>query len=358
MNKFLKHVVASYLIGLEFLFSSSLIAQKTPSKNTEEMSLEEENRIIDENSKQIANFYQLEEHENWREITDKVLANPDTSEESKNSIRTYQRRIFAFKYPSDNLWIKGFISFTPNPNHHPLLIIYRWGNGNFALMNPGTIFATYKDYTVISSTLRGGISEGVDEFGGADVNDMKNLISYIPQLAKELGIELHPSCVFMLGPSRGGLEMFLTLAHFPELQKRVNKIVALSAILDLHQLVHDRPTDMKTMLKEQFGLQEGAKGNTWIAKRNPINTIPYLRQSLPILVVQGTDDDRINLAEGHHMVDALKKSGHDVNYWEIQNGNHVLMNSPHIMNNIAHWLESNSPCMHIHLSRQKEDRLK
>ena len=72
-------------------------------------------------------------------------------------------------------------------------------------MNPGIIFATYKDYTVISSTLRGGISEGKDEFGGADIDDMKNLMSFIPVLAKELGIELHPGCVFMLGPSRGRL---------------------------------------------------------------------------------------------------------------------------------------------------------
>ena len=106
-------------------------------------------------------------------MTDRVLASRDTSEESKRSIRAFNRRIIVFKYPSDGLIIEGFLSYTPNPEHHPLLILYRWGDQDFALMNPGVIFATYKDYTVISSTLRGGISEGKDEFGGSDVDDMQ-----------------------------------------------------------------------------------------------------------------------------------------------------------------------------------------
>lgn len=338
------------LLGIKLIFSS-LTVYTTPLQQAKDAALEDENQRISRFSHRMQDFYELSSEEKWREVTDKVLASPDTSEESKNAIHTYKRRIFIFKYPSDGLWIKGFISFTPNPNHHPLLILYRWGNRNFALMNPGVIFATYKDYTVISSTLRGGVSEGTDEFGGADVNDMKNLMSYIPQLAQELGIELHPSCVFMMGPSRGGLEMFLTLARFPELQQKVNKVVALSAILDLHQLIQDRPKDMKRMLENQFGLQEGKKGNAWIAKRDPLNTVPYLKQSLPILIIQGTADQRVSLSEGHHMVDALKQSGHDVNYWEVQDGDHTLVNTPHIMNDIAHWLESNSPCMSIHLPR-------
>lgn len=339
-----------FLLGLNLIFSS-LMAQ-TISGQGKELALEKENQEISDFSKKIEDFYKLEDHETYKEITDEVLASLDTTEDSKNDIRTYKRRIFVFKYPSDDLWVKGFISFTPNPTHHPLLILYRWGNGDFALMNPGVIFATYKDYTVISSTLRGGISEGTDEFGGADVHDMKNLINFLPTLANELGIGLQPSCVFMLGPSRGGMEMFLTLARFPELQQHVNKVVALSSILDLHQLVKDRPQDMKIMLERQFGLQEGAKGSAWIAKRNPLNTIPYLRQSLPILIVQGTADNRISLSEGHRMVHALKQSGHEVNYWEIQNGNHALLNTPYIMNNIAHWLETDSPCMSIHLPRR------
>jgi|GEM_PF-1258811 len=334
---------ASFFL-LAFFTLSALHLRAESDKKQQEARLEKDNQRISDFSLRMEGFYELGNEEKWRDITEKVLESPETSENSKSSIRNYHRRIFAFKYPSDHLWIKGFISFTPHPIHHPLLILYRWGNGLFALMNPGIELATYRDYTVISSTLRGGVSEGVDEFGGADLDDMNNLMNFIPTLAKELGIVLYPPCVFMLGPSRGGLEMFLTLSHFPELQKRVNKIVALSAILDLHQLLHDRSQDMEVMLEQQFGLPKGPKRNAWIAKRDPLKTVPYIDRSLPILIVQGTADERISVSEGKHMVNALRHSGHHVDDWEIHKGTHVLTNIPSLMNAIAHWLESNSPC--------------
>lgn len=312
--------------------------------------LNRDNASIQDYSERIRAFYDLGENEQWRDITTQVLNSSDTPEDSKEAIRTYHRRIVAFKYPSDNLWIKGFISYTPDPAHHPLLILYRWGNGTFALMNPGVTYATYKNYTVVSSTLRGGISEGADEFGGADVADMQNLIKCLPKIAKMLGIALDPSCVFMIGPSRGGMEMFLTLARFPNLQKRVNKIVALSGIVDLHQLLRDRPDDMKGMLEESFGLpktESDGKRASWMAKRDPIKTVPFISDELPILIVQGGDDNRVSLEEGKNMRDALKKTGHNVDYWEFPRGNHVLTNNPLMMQEIAYWLESNSPCMKL-----------
>ena len=306
----------------------------------EEQELLKENRKIMDTFDKIKKFYNLKPNENWREITSEILSSAQTAQICKNWIREYKRRFFVFKYPSDHLWVKGFISFTPNSFQKPLLVLYRWGNENFALMNPATLYSTHRDYMVVSSALRGGVSEGSDEFGGADVNDMKNLLTYLPELAKELGIKIEPSGRYMLGPSRGGMEMFLTLRRFPELQNNINKIVSLSGILDMRQLIHDRSFDMKVLFERQFGYLEGCKGKDWISKRDPLNTIPYLRRSLPILIIQGTADPRINLIEGRRMAEKLKKSGHKVTYWEIKNGNHVLTNDPQIMNDIAHWLES------------------
>lgn len=340
-------------LGLSFLpiFTVSSADLEDPRKAA---ALEKENQSIQADSENIQKLYELGKGENWRDVTQEVLANQDTSPESQASIREWNRRIIVFKYPSDGLWIKGFFSYTPNPDYHPLLILYRWGNMDFALMNPGIDFATYRNYTVISSTLRGGVSEGSDEYGGKDVDDMKNLMNFLPSLSKDLGISLHPPCVFMIGPSRGGLEMFLTLARFPELQKHVSKIVSLSGLLDLNLLIKDRPDDMKKVFQNSFGLENGAKGEAWISKRDPINTVPFLKKSLPILIVQGTADKRIDLAEGRHMVNLLKDSGHTVDYWEIPHGEHTLINTPHIMSTIARWLESNSACTSIYLPRKKD----
>ncbi|MFI0434608.1 MAG: alpha/beta hydrolase family protein [Parachlamydiaceae bacterium] len=344
------------LTALQLSFLFALKGQDILNQKEKTAALIAENEQIAQEAEVVKSLYELDNNQMWQDITDKVLASPDTPDEGKESILSHGRRIILFKYPSDHLWIKGFISFTPEPKYHPLLVIYRWGNENFALMNPGVKFATYKDYTVISSALRGGVSEGEDEYGGKDIDDMENLIKYIPIISKEIGIHLNPSCLFMLGPSRGGMEMFLTIAHFPKLQKKVNKIVALSAGLDLHQAIKDRPDDIKVMFEKKFGMPAGANREEWIAKRDPLNTVKKIDQSLPILVVQGTDDDRISLDQGIHMVNALKETGHHVDYWEVKGGNHVLMNQKNIMNDIAHWLETNSPCMHIKLDRISENQ--
>lgn len=303
----------------------------------------EENNAIAEDSKKVLDLYKLDPGEKWRDITQEVLNTSETSPNARESIVKYRRRIVLFTYPSDGLQIKGFFSYTPNPEMHPLLILFRWGNRNFALMNPGLGLATYGDYTVISSTLRGGVSEGTDEFGGADVRDMKSLMDYIPTLAKELGIRIHPHCTFMMGPSRGGMEMFLTLSRYPELQNQVTKIVALSSILDLHTQIRDRPDDMKKMFETSFGLNAHNE-EQWISSRDPLQTITKIKKTLPILIVQGTDDPRINLQEGYRMRDALKESGHNVSYWEAKGGNHTLSNFPTAMDTIGKWLEFNAHC--------------
>ncbi len=334
-----------FYFACAFVFLRGEENSQQPAKENKGSPLTGEDVLISQEASEVEDFYALENGAMWREVTQEILASDNTPEASKIAIQKNDRRIFVFKYPSDGLWIKGFISFTPDPIYHPLLVLYRWGNEEFALMNPGVPLATYKNYTVISSTLRGGVSEGNDEFGGKDVDDMKNLIQFLPHISKELQIRLEPSCVFMLGPSRGGMEMFLTLAHFPELQKRVNKIVALSAILDMNQLIKDRPYDMKIMLQQEFGLQNGLKGQEWIRARDPVEAVRSLSTHIPVLIVQGTKDNRIGLNQGHRMASLLRDSGHDVSYWEIKGGNHVLTNDPLIMTDIAQWLESDSPCM-------------
>jgi dipeptidyl aminopeptidase/acylaminoacyl peptidase len=336
-----------FLFLCTFLAFSVLIAQNPFLNINKQQALNQENQKITRFSQQMEKFYHLEDHQSWREITEEVLASPETSQMAKDSIRNYKRRIFVFKYPSDDLWIKGFISFTPDPQYHPLLILLRGGTENFGLLHPGIIFATYGNYTVLSSTLRGGVSEGHDEYGGADVNDIHHLIAYLPSLAKELGISLDPHCIYMLGLSRGGLEMFLSLARYPVLQNYVNKVVALSALLDLHRQIEDRPDDMKEMFKHHFGFT-ASNAKQWIAQRDPLETIPYLKKSLPILIIQGTDDQRINPAEGRHMYQALKTDHHAVYYWEIPQGRHVLLNKPYIMEKISTWLKANSTCEPLH----------
>jgi hypothetical protein len=72
------------------------------------------------------------------------------------------------------------------------------GNRTFGLMHPATDFTCAHSYTVLATIYRGGVSEGTDEFGGAEVNDIHNLMEYFPALQEKIGVYFSPKKTFIL----------------------------------------------------------------------------------------------------------------------------------------------------------------
>lgn len=303
---------------------------------TREEQIEKENQILERLFDEYKKFYNLHEGIDIKEITEELLASPLVREEQKKSIRQHARQVFVFSYPSDGLQIKGFLSFVPFPENHPLLVYLRGGNELFGIVNPGNDSVCYKNYTVLATMYRGGVSEGRDEFGGEDVNDVKHLVDYIPELEEKLKISLQSKKKFLLGCSRGGMQMFLALARYPSLQAFFSKIVSLSGLLDLRHCIVDRP-DMLKMFEYKFGF---LKEKNWIERRDPLQSVDNIRKDLPILIIQSQKDLRVTLAEGLHMVEKLKSSGRNVTYWEFEQGDHCLSNKKDLMQLITAWLEA------------------
>lgn len=327
----------SLFISLLLFISGAVYA--AASSHEEEERLRLESQRIYERSLQIAKFYELPAGQDLKEITAELLESPLISEMSKDNIRAFDRRIFLFSYPSDGLQIKGIVSFVPNPQDQPMLVVLRGGNRIFGLLNPASDLICAGQYTVLATAYRGGVSEGVDEFGGRDVNDVKQLMDYLPELEQKLHLSLQNENMFLLGGSRGGMEMFLTLGRFPELQNRFKKVVSLSGLLDMQACIAGR-RDMKEMFIADFGLIENVNEELWMAERNPILTADKMRTDLPILIIQGTQDNRVGLEEGYHMVSQLQAHGCAVTYWEIEGAEHCLINIDDRVPQILQWLEA------------------
>lgn len=285
---------------------------------------------------EYAKFYEIPNGTDLVNITEDLLKSPLVTDKCKKFIQLSNRSIYIFVYPSDGLKIKGILSFLPIPEKHPFLVLLRGGNRIFGLFNPGNDLICTGDCTVISSVYRGGVSEGKDEFGGNDVNDVKNLIDFIPILEAKLNLKFQRKKMYMLGASRGGMQMFLALTRYPELQSRFKKVVSLSGLLDMRQNLASRK-DMKKMFIEDFGLIKGNE-EEWINWRDPLLMASKIDINLPILIVQGTKDNRIALIEGYHMRDKLQEQGNPVTYLEIEGGSHCLSNDPDRMTKILSWL--------------------
>ncbi len=309
-----------------------------PLTANQEILKKEGEAILEKCLKIAAEFYHLEEGDELREITSEILNSHETQDSIKELIRKTDRRFFLFKYPSDGFKVYGYISFVPDPSGNPLLLFLRGGNRIFGLMHPATELSCLRNYTVIATTYRGGVSEGVDEFGGAEVSDVNHLFRYMPTLEEKLNFSFDPENVFMLGGSRGGMEMFLALSRSPDLQYQINKAASLSGILDINEYICSRE-GQKQMFIRDFGLVPLENEEEWVKLRNPIDAVPLIRKDLPFLILQGTNDLRVSLDQGRHMALKLKENGNPVTYLEIPGGDHCLRNFPERMNLIADWFE-------------------
>lgn len=314
---------------LMLLFATSWAGEK-------EDKLEDETRRILERSVINAKLWELDEGVEFKEITDELLASSIVSEARKQLILTQGRRFFLFSYPSLGIKVKATISFVSSDA--PTLVNLRGGNRLFGLPSPAGDINCMDNFTVLTPAYRGGVSEGEDEFGGADVHDVKALIDFIPELERQLAIQIQSEKMFLLGSSRGGMQMFLALARYPELQKRFSKVAALSGLMDIHATVTDRP-DMKQMFIDDFGMPE-ADEEAWLAQRNPLSAVEKIQPGLPILIIQTADDLRVELHEGYHMVDKLTQLGHQVTYWEFDKGGHCLADHPDRVSILLKWFLS------------------
>lgn len=300
--------------------------------------LERESAEIFKKSQETAKLYEMQPGQILQEITQKVLNHPNTSLQVKKAISEQNHRYYIFSYPSDGLAIKGYISLpTPTSDPLPLIILLRGGNRIFGLPYPGEL-STQKGYSVVVTTNRGGVSEGEDEFGGNDVNDVKNLMAFLPTLEEKLQVRFHPTNKYMVGVSRGGMQLFLALGRYPEIQRQVKKVASISGLLNIVIAIEDRPS-FKAMLQD-FGLTEDENGKAWLAWRQPINYVQKISKQLPILIAQGTQDNRVCLKEGYDMLQALHDEGHTVTYVEIEGGDHVLQNTPDFIPFLIQWFET------------------
>lgn len=300
-----------------------------------ETKFEEDSRLMQERSERIAKLWNLEENIDLKEITMTLLASSEVSEERKQQIRAQGRRFFLFTYPSDGLKVKAVISFVENPEKHRTMLYLRGGNGIFGIPSPASDFSSADNLTVLIPAYRGGVSEGKDEFGGRDVHDVKALIDFLPELEQKLSLQIQKDQMFLLGASRGSMQMFLVLARYPELQPRFSKIASLTGLVDMNLTLKNRT--FKEMFIEEFGLNEGVNEVAWIAERDPIQAVEKISKDLPILIIQSRADLRVELQGGHHMLQKLQKLGHSAIYWEFEKDEHNLYNRTDRIELLLSW---------------------
>src|SRR2546427_1937241 len=163
---------------------------------------------VDNAKKAYAEEVEAAKREGHRQTTPlTLLTNEQFAQRQKDAGRVDCRRV---KYLSDDLKVVAYIWQPKGASGKlPLIIFNRGGNQEFGKVLPWQSVWRYAldGFVVIASQYRGNDGgEGKEEFGGADVHDVLNLIP----LAESLGT-VDMRNVFLLGWSRGGMQTALAL---------------------------------------------------------------------------------------------------------------------------------------------------
>lgn len=302
----------------------------------------QESNEIYQRGLEIAKLYEFHSATSVNNITQAVLQNKTTPAFLKQAIQHKQRQIYLFEYPSGPFQVKGFLSLARDYEHQPLLVYLRGGNKIFGLPNPA-ILSDFGEYTILATTYRDGVSEGTDEFGGDDVLDVGNLIAFLPKLQEMMGIHLPKTPIYMLGESRGAMQMLLALNRSPWLQSQITAAIAMTGLLNMASTIDDRD-DMKAMFIKNFDMPSDPQQQIqWISRRNPVENLGQISPTLPLLITQGGQDTRVCLSEGYHLISALKKRHfQNVWYWEEPQAEHCFRNIERLQSYLADWFSQYS----------------
>ncbi|MBL8480669.1 MAG: S9 family peptidase [Rhodocyclaceae bacterium] len=207
----------------------------------------------------------------------------------------------AISYRSDRETVSGFVLRPARSSAAPLpvIIFNRGGNRDFGRL----VFADLVDlaawaeqgFIVLASQYRGSSgSSGQDEFGGADVHDVLNLVP----LARALGADMNK--LFMAGFSRGAMMTLLALRQGAP----VKAAAVIGGASDLRRLGRDRP-EMLSLYRELMpGFAE--RGQRLMRERSAVSFASELQA--PILILHGGADWRVPPAQALALAERLQSA--------------------------------------------------
>lgn len=190
-------------------------------------------------------------------------------------------------YLSDGLEVNGLMVKPKKPGKYPCIIYNRGGNRNFGQLLVAHAALTLGElakegYVVIASNYRGnGRSEGQEQFGGDDVNDVVNLIDILKEIE---GTDTER--IGMCGWSRGGMMTYIALTKTDQ----IDAVCVGGAPSDL--TVIDRPEMEAKVYAELIPNYESNKDEE-LKRRSAIYWADKFPKNVPILMLHGNADWRV-----------------------------------------------------------------
>jgi dipeptidyl aminopeptidase/acylaminoacyl peptidase len=223
-------------------------------------------------------------------------------------------------YNSDGLKIKGMMAQPKKDGKHPCIIYNRGGNRDFGALKVdqrslNLAKLASHGYIVIACQYRGnGGSEGREEFGGKDINDVLNLMDVLREIE-----EADTTRIGMYGWSRGGMMTYLALAK----SNKIKTAIVGGAVSDIHQTIIERP-EMEEKVISQLIPDYQTHKKEELDKRSAIKWVNKFPKNKPILMLHGNADQQVNVAQSIQLAAEFDKSNIPYKLKIFEGGDHSL----------------------------------
>ncbi len=205
-------------------------------------------------------------------------------------------------YLSDGLRVNGMLLKPKKAGKYPCIIFNRGGNRDFGELDYGTAFwlsaIARKGYVIIGSQYRGNAgSEGKEEFGGKDINDVLVLCDVLKEIegadVKRIG---------MYGWSRGGMMTYIAITK----TNKIKTAVVGGAISDAFEGIKDRP-GMEDGVYSELIPDYYANREEELTKRSAIKWVDKFSKNVPILLLHGNSDWRVKSTQSLNLALEFEK---------------------------------------------------
>ncbi len=252
--------------------------------------------------------------------------------------------IYSITYLSDGLKINGLLVKPKKKGKYPCIIYNRGGNRNFGSLTIAhgaiTLGQIAKEgYVVIASQYRGNAgSEGHEEFGGNDVND----ITLLPEVLKEVN-NADTTKIGMYGWSRGGMMTYIALTK----TDNIKAAVVGGAISDNFSSIKDRP-EMETGVLSELIPNYADNKAIELEKRSAIKWVDKFPKNVPILMLHGTSDWRVKPEQSLNLAIEFEKYRIPYRLIMFEGGDHGISEhkfevNQQVLNWFDKYLKNNNP---------------
>lgn len=219
---------------------------------------------------------------------------------------------------SDGLIIPAYLTLPKGveAKNLPLVVMPHggpWGRDSWGY-NSYVQFLANRGYAVLIPNFRASTGYG-KEFLNAGNNEwgqkMQDDITWGVKYLIEQGIA-DPKNIGIMGGSYGGYATLAGLAFTPDLYKCGVSIVGPSNLITLLNSIPPYWESIRTVFHERMGNPNTPEGKAQLERQSPLNSASKIK--VPLLVIQGANDPRVNIHESDQIVVALRERGAAVEY--------------------------------------------